>query len=308
MDTLLRSLRVSKPLVAVACILSLAAICLTACGGTTTDLPSGVVAEVGGTPITKATLDHWMVATLGSDYYTVTSHEAPATLLAAPPDHASCVAELERIDADANARKVTGAQIKSLCGELYEAIKEQALTFLISAQSEIASAKEDGVKVTGKQVQQAFAGLFPDQAELKTYLARRHRTLADELLVVKVGVVNEALLRALAAAAKSGNGRVDTKAIEERGVAQDTRLVRETNCRQGYVVARCRQYPYYVPGKIDQNYRGNPPAKILFEIGRLQPATSHGFTGRPQGHRRVDTECHDAGKRLHCVPVFRKKR
>ncbi|HYB22708.1 MAG TPA: hypothetical protein VED41_02850, partial [Solirubrobacteraceae bacterium] len=141
---------------------------------------------------------------------------------------------------------------------------------------------------------------------MRTYLAQRHRTLADELLIVKLDVVNDALLKAYARMVKSGAMSGETKAIEERGIAQNAKLVRETNCRQGYVVAHCRQYPYYVPGKIERSYRGAPPAKLLFEIGRLEPLTSHGFTGHVQ-RGPLDTNCRDVDGRLQCTPIYAKK-
>ncbi len=287
--------------------------CVAACGGTSIDLPAGVVAEVGHTPITPAMLDHQMIAKLGIDYHDITSHEAPTALLAGPPDHASCVTELERIVAKPDAKKLTGAQIKKLCGELYDAIEEQALTYLISAQSTLVEAARYGVTVSKEEVEQEFermrARQFPTEAELHAYLTQRHLTLADELLEAKLEALNTKTL--YAAAEKDGS---DPKAIQEGYTAREAKLVSETNCRPGYVVARCRQYPYYVPGKIERNYRGASPAHLLFVIGRLEPETSHGFTGHATSAKAdaatsasVENECHVVGKRLVCTPISKKK-
>lgn len=304
MKTVIPSRHAHRHLVAAACAAALACVCLAACGDASTDLPPGVVAEVGHTPITRATLDHEMIATLGGDYHYVTSRAAPTALLAGPPDHASCVTELERIVADPEAKKLTAAQIKKLCGELYDAIEEQALTYLISAQSTLAEAARYGVTVSNAEVEREFermrAKRFPTEAELHAYLTQRHLTLADELLETKLEALSA---KTLYAEAEQDGG--DAKAIHAAYTGREAKLVSETNCRPGYVVARCRQYPYYVPGKIERIYRGAPPAQLLFEIGRLEPATSHGFTKRAKSATEhvgtSTTECHIVGKLLDCA-------
>src|SRR5436305_12707093 len=115
----------------VASAAALVSVCMAACGGGASSLPPGVVAEVGHIAIKRATVEHWMTAMLGGDYHDSTSAKAPTTLLAPPPRHASCVSDLERAAAKPNAKKLTSAQATRLCGELYDAIKAQALTYLI---------------------------------------------------------------------------------------------------------------------------------------------------------------------------------
>jgi hypothetical protein len=276
----LRSRRSPIRLILTACAIALVCASVAGCGGSSS-LPPGVVAEVGHTPITQGTLDQWMKAMLGGDYYEITSNVAPTTLLAPPPKHASCVTELEHITTKPEARKPTQAQIEGLCAELYEAIKAQALTYLIRAQADDAEAAKHGVVVGAKQLEEEFAHLraeqFPSEAELQTYLSQRHLTLAVEYYVLKQDVVGREFLPKYYAALLKTAG--SDKAARASLIANEKKWVSETNCRPGYVVARCRQYADFKPGVTDKSYTGASPAHLLYEIGRLQPATSHHFTG-----------------------------
>ncbi len=296
-----------RRLVSIVFTIALVSLSLTACGSTNTELPPGVVAEVGHTPITNATLKQWMTAMLGGDYYEITNRTAPAALLSPPPDHASCVAELERVSTSAGARKVTHSQIETLCAELYEAIKAQALTYLIRSQANVVEAAAHGVSVSEKQVEGELARVraeqFPTKSGLQTYLTQRHLTLAIELFVLKQDIIGREYAPKLYAAVLKGGG--GEKAGRERLIASETKWVNETNCRPGYVVARCRQYPSFKPGVSDQNYAGASPAHLLFEIGRLEPATSHHFTGH--GGTKEDLECREVAKHLACTPVSKKQ-
>jgi hypothetical protein len=290
------------------CATVLVSLTVAACGGTSDPaLPAGVVAEVGHAQITKATLNQWMTAMLGGDYYEITSHVAPTTLLAPPPSHASCVADLESITSHPGDRKPTHANIETLCAELYEAIKAQALSYLIRAQVDDTEAARHGVVVSNQRLEKEFARVraerFPSESELQTYLTQRHLTLAVEHYVLKQDVVGQAFLPKYYATLEKQAGSV--KAAKERLIASEQKWVSETNCQSGYVVARCRQYANFKPGGVDKPYPGESPARLLFKIGRLQPSTSHNFTGHPKTPE--DLECHNGTKGLACKGVSKKE-
>jgi hypothetical protein len=283
------------------CAIVLVMVSLTACGRTSTDPPPGVVAEVGHARITKATLNQWMAAILGSDYYETSNKVAPTTLLAPPPDHTSCVVELERlIDKSKTVGKTKRSRLERICAEVYVALKEQALTYLIHSQVSLAEGARYGVVVTNKQLMREFAsfqaGQAPTERELQTYLAQRHLTLGNLLFALKQNVVAQEIARKLTASLKGAHP--DVKAL----IARETERVNETTCAPGYVVARCSKYPYFKPGGTQKLYTTEAPAQLLSAIASLQPATSG---GRPRVTE--DLECQNVGKKLSCKRISRKQ-
>jgi len=282
----------------------LAILCASACGGGTGGLSGDVIARVGTAPITKSALGHWMSGMLGGDYFDVTSRVAPAGLLAPPPGFTTCVTKLKAIaPKTAGKPRLTEEQLRSRCEQLYDAIKEQALNFLINAQVNISQGAANGVRISSGEVDATLkrvrAEQFPRAGELQKYLAQRHQSLADERFLLTLDLLNQkAHPRILRRLMQGGGGR---QALAKRFAAYTARVTAQTDCRPGYVVARCRQYQ----PKDDKPYRGRAPASLLFEIGRWQPATSHSFTGPPTGAR--DILCRNVGKGVSCVPVGRRR-
>jgi len=272
---------------------------LSACGGGEAKLTGTVIAKVGDAQITKPTLDHWMWSILGGDYFDITSRTAPRGLLNSPPRFATCVRELTPIvPRHRGASTFTTAQLKEKCAQLYDAIKEQTLTFLINAQINISQGAANGVSISDQEVDDALqrvrAEQFPKAGELVAYLSRRHQSIADERFLLKLDLLNEKSHPKIVASIRKGGGTPQEMA--RRFAAYTARLAAATNCRPGYVVARCRQYPY----KTDRPYRGRSPASLLLEIGRWQPATSHRFTG--SHNEAPDLLCKNARKGVACHP------
>jgi hypothetical protein len=314
MNDLLRRLlsHNSRPVfrtVRTACTIAFVSVSLAACGSSATDsahLSPGTVAEVGHAQITKTTLDQWMHAMFGGDFYEETHQVALTSLLAPPPEHTSCVSELDGMAAIPGDHKLSSPQIDKLCAELYEAIKEQALTYLIRSEADLQEAAERGVDVTNSQVEDEFSGMrarqFPSEAELQTYLAQRHLTLPIVHFVLKQDLVGRDLEPKLYAAFGKGGG--GGKGLEERADANERSWVDQTICAPGYVVARCRQYPYFKPGVVEQPYTTASPAHLIFEIERLEPVAVQGAA-----HPKLaeDLECHNTPTRLACKGVSKKQ-
>jgi hypothetical protein len=288
------------------CTLVLLSLSVAACGGSA-GLPAGVVANVGGTPITKATLERWMAAMLGGDYYELNTSVAPTSLLAPPPHHASCVAELERFAAKPTAPKISRPSVERLCGELYEAIKAQALTYLIRSHVFLDEAAKQGVSVSNQQLEREFAQIrkeqYPTEADLREYLTQRHLTLSILLFVIKQDLVGREVASSIEAAFTKGEGGGGIKAFRARLLAEETKRVKETTCAPGYIVARCRQYPYFKPGGVDKPYVTKPPAALVEAIGRFLRAATNSTTK----HQTGDVECSEVRKHVVCKHISQKQ-
>jgi flagellar motility protein MotE (MotC chaperone) len=283
-------------------VVLLAVLSLAACGGG--GLSGNVIAKVGDEPITKPELEHWMTTMLGGDYYDVTSKVAPAGLLASPPGYTTCMAKLQAIAPKKEGKpQLTPEQIKSRCKQIYDAIKEQALNFLINAQINISEGAKTGVKISQSEIDKELTRLrkeqYPKPGALEKYLAEHHRTLADERFLLKLDLLNQkSHPKILQQMTQGGGGQ---QAVAKRLAAYTAQIVSKTDCRAGYVVARCRQYK----PQDDKPYRRRSPASLLLEIGRWQPATSHGFTGPSTGAE--DILCHNVGKRVVCRPLNKRR-
>jgi hypothetical protein len=245
---------------------------LTACGGSgdVDGIPANAVASVAGIPITKAAYHNWLTAIFDADYFEATSNIAPQGLVSDPPNFSRCVAMLKAVAPapGSGIPRPTSAELMTKCQQLFQGVKEQTLRFLIYAARGRAQMLEEGGHINKQEVDYSFTkdrgGEFPTEAALRTYLADRHWTLADELFLVEKDIFEQ---RGPAAfATKYGS---QASKYEE---AWGARMTKKTKCLPGYRVWRCAEYtgPYVVSAP--------PPAALLLEIGRWQPKTSHGFT------------------------------
>ena len=225
-------------------------------GGDSSGLPADAVAQVGQSVITKQMLANEMAAIVGGDYFESVGAVAPARLVSEPPRVSACTATVKSILA-AKGASVPAAQMKQKCEQLYEAIKEQALSALISDQWSIGLDGERGIKVNNAEAESALRKLeaeqFPKPGEFQTYLADHSWTVAQELLLVRMDLLGARVLARLKA---PGGQRVAT-ALNQ---AADKWLAR-TNCRAGYVVAHCRQYRAGSLSPLS-------PAVLVEQIGR----------------------------------------
>ncbi len=244
----------------------LAAIGLTACGGGG-GIPGDAIAEVGETVITKAELSHWMATLTGGDYYEVArSHTVPAGLVSEPPNYGTCVASLEGAAAQASAvqpkpanaaPKQTTAQLLRKCQELYRALRLQATAYLINVTWVTDVYAEDGVRASSQDIQRALARdkatHYSEPGAFERYLAGTRRSLADELIVVKLNVLSEKIQQKVRA---EGLQRV-THDLSEAAL----RWTAKTSCRPGYVVPHCKQFKKWVPS--------TDPAVLLEQVATI---------------------------------------
>jgi hypothetical protein len=210
---------------------------LAACGGGGS---ANVVAQVGADPITKASVSHWMATLAGGDYYQLSGKRTiPEGLVSEPPNYARCVARLEAAAASAPVKSPTqtGVALLTKCRQLYQALRTQAVGYLVSARWFINLAREEGLTATDAEVTQLYneikAREFPKPAELRQYLASRRLSLADELFVVKLDVLSQKVQRKLASGGKQAIAK-----FTEAG----KKWTAKTTCHAGYVVEHCKEY------------------------------------------------------------------
>jgi foldase protein PrsA len=162
---------------------------LAACGG---GIPGNAVVQVGGTPITKATFEHWIAVASSSTAGTT----GAKPVVPDPPNYTACIAHLEAT-APKPAKgqsKPTAAQLKSECEQQYKSLQQEVLGFLISSSWVLGEAESLGVKVSDAEVKKEFEKIkneqFTQPGEFQKFLASSGQTVSDLLLRVKLNMLS----------------------------------------------------------------------------------------------------------------------
>jgi foldase protein PrsA len=168
---------------------SLAVLGLAACGG----IPGDAVVSVNGSSITKETFNHWMDVAAASGASSTSSTSKP--LPPEPPDYKACIATEKAATKPAKGQKAPSeAQLKSECEAEYKSLKQEVLSFLISAKWVIGEAQSLGINVTDAEVKKTLekekSEEFPKQAEFEKFLKTSGETVSDLLLRVKLNLLS----------------------------------------------------------------------------------------------------------------------
>jgi foldase protein PrsA len=162
---------------------------LSACGG---GVPSNAVVQVGGTPITKSTFEHWMTVASQSQ-----ANATPGSkpVLPVPPDYTACIAHLEALQPHVKGQTPTPkAELKSQCEQQYKSAQQEVLSFLISSSWVLGEAESLGVHVSDAEVKKQFEKLktqeFPKSGEFEKFLATSGQSVSDLLLRVKLNMLS----------------------------------------------------------------------------------------------------------------------
>jgi parvulin-like peptidyl-prolyl isomerase len=177
-----RILRIALPIAACAALIA-------GCGQ---DVPTNGVAKIGDTVITKDQFNHWLNAAAHGS----AQPGSPVTL-PDPPNFTKCIANAAKQPVPKGAKKPTTAQLKTQCQQQYNALKQQVMQFLVSAEWIQQEAKSEGVKVSNKQVQKQFQDQkkqsFQKEADYQKFLKQSGMTEADLLFRVKLDVISNAV-------------------------------------------------------------------------------------------------------------------
>src|SRR5436190_2734091 len=177
-----RILRIALPIAACAALIA-------GCGG---GVPPSGVAKIGDTVITKDQFNHWLNAAAHGS-------AAPGSnvVVPDPPSFTKCIAYQQKQPVPKGAKKPTAAQLKTQCSQQYDALKQQVMQFLVSAEWIQQEAQKEGVKVSNKQVQKQFQDQkkqsFQKPADYQKFLKNSGMTEADLLFRVKLDVISNAV-------------------------------------------------------------------------------------------------------------------
>jgi hypothetical protein len=210
-------------------------------GGLSVGCGSGdTVARVDDTPISKPMLSHWMSATVAADYRNDLGAAAPEGLVSDPANYPRCIAATAKL---AGGRRPARSPAV-LCRELYRAVKEQAMSFLLDASWHIQDAREHHETVSTTEILRRLARLkeneMPKPGQFDRYLAEVGRTKADELYLLKRNILIERqLMRLQRQASHLAGGEAAREKVLEEWLA---RWTSKTICQPGYVVPQCSEY------------------------------------------------------------------
>src|SRR5919199_1695604 len=175
-----RIFRIALPIAACAALIA-------GCGGG--GVPTNGVAKVGDTVITKDQFNHWLNAAAHGSAAPGSNVTVPD-----PPNFTKCIANQAKQPVPKGAKKPTTAQLKTQCKQQYDALKQQVMQFLVSAEWIQQEADKQGVKVSDKEVQKQFQDQkkqsFQKQADYQKFLKNSGMTEADLLFRVKLDVIS----------------------------------------------------------------------------------------------------------------------
>jgi foldase protein PrsA len=169
-------------------------IALAACGGDDNGVPSGNVANVGGTKISDDTFNHWVsVAIKGSQQQGSNAQVAVPD----PPNYTQCVATKRKSlpKPPKGQSAPTDAQLKQQCAAEYAQVKDQVMQFLIAAQWVAGEAKDQDINVKDSDVQKQFEETkkqsFKKEADYQKFLKSSGMTQEDVLFRVRNDVLSK---------------------------------------------------------------------------------------------------------------------
>lgn len=222
------------------------ALTLSACGSSDPQGSSVTVASVGHSTITRGVLSHWMNTMVGGDYNESVGGTAPAGLVSDPPNYAACVRASEAaLHAAKNPVSIPTAQkLRGKCRQLYVAIKEQALGYLLSALWLAEEAAEGGYSVSSAEVQRELQGVkatqYPKPGQFASYLLQKHWSVADELYLLKRNLLDTRFLERLHARAGQGGGsEQEIVRLARQNIAKWSA---RTRCSAGYRAWQCPRF------------------------------------------------------------------
>jgi hypothetical protein len=196
--------------------------------------------------ITKPMLDHWMRSLASGDFRQNLASIAPQGLVAEPANYPECVKAAKTIvpKTTDGLPQLSDGQLTQKCHELYNAVKTQALGFLITVEWTVAEAAEMGITVSSAAVRRGFERYrheaFHSDAEFHKYISERGWTPADMLYRYKLEMLVHKLLPRFEAKVKQAGGgeQIYAKLALERY----RKRIGRTSCHPGYVVPQCREY------------------------------------------------------------------
>lgn len=202
--------------------------------------------EGSSATITKPMLDHWMRAVVATDFRSNIGTKAPAGLASEPANYSECAEAAKKVipRTFAGKLKLTNGEISQKCHELHRAVRNQAMSYLLSAEWTMLEAKELGVPLSNAELHKEFLRYrnqdYKTEADFQQYMKERRLALSDVLYQLKRNVLVTRILPKFQVRVKKAGGgeQVYAKLALERYHA----LIAKTSCKSGYVMEDCKEY------------------------------------------------------------------
>ncbi len=202
--------------------------------------------EGSSATISKPMLDHWMRAVVATDFRVSTFKRAPIGLASEPANYPACTAAAKQFvpRTPTGQLKLSDAEITRKCHQLYEAIRNQALSYLLSSEWTMQEAKELGVPLSDAELHQEFLRYrketYSTPAKFQAYMSERRLVLSDVLYQLRRNVLVSRILPKFQAKVKSAGG--GTKVYAKLAIQRYQALIAKTSCKTGYVMEDCKEY------------------------------------------------------------------
>src|SRR3954452_14104479 len=121
------------------------AIAVASCGG---GVPQNGVATVGDEVITKKEFNHWLNAAAKGQ----AAQGGASTAVPDSPKFTNCIAAKKKAPTPQGTPKQKDADLKKACQQEYDALRQQVMQFLISAEWIQQEADSRGIKTSDKEV------------------------------------------------------------------------------------------------------------------------------------------------------------
>ena len=198
-----------------------------------------VVVQVGATPITGATYDHWIAIGVATVEMPKPTGPLPKPVAYEPPNFTACIAHLRT-----GARKSTTAKLKATCKTTYEGIQGRILNFLITGNWLRAEAAEQHVSVTEAEVHKKFEeerkANYPSAASFRRLQEASRQTVPDLMFAVETRMLSTKLFEKFTKA--HPKGKFEQAKVAAFNTSLTSKWTAKTNCEPGYVVRDCKQY------------------------------------------------------------------
>ncbi len=164
---------------------------LSACGS---NVPGDSVADMAGNPITTQAFNHWMYVTAKLSL-AQSGSSAPVVVPNDPPGFQNCILQARREISQVATQ--SSATLRKDCSQLFDSLKSQALSQLITGYWYQAEAAKQHISVTNTQVQAQFdlikARSYPTASIFNKFLQQSGYTVQDLMFLVRVQLLFQRL-------------------------------------------------------------------------------------------------------------------
>lgn len=241
------ALRSSKA-IAIVCCAILSSGVLAGCGQSTSSAPA---IEVQGHVLSQGEVAHWMSVVAKRDYELLPRGPVPAWAVPVPPDYTACAEHLRT--SRSRPRSTSTVPAKTQCERQYQALRDQVLYSLTTAEWLISEGERLGFKLTRAEIQKHFEtvkkNLFPSEAAFRRYLLYTGETVRDQLFRAEIKLYQAKMEARELQELKTG--KVSEQTLNRRAEEFPKRWAAHTSCQPGYVLPNCKEYRGHTAPRVE---------------------------------------------------------